>query len=358
MSKEEYLGIYGVREPSLEASMPQTNVSGLWQAWLLPDGNYIVQPVDEQYTPTGDAYLLDKTDFSMLLSPVAPVVKAAEENARPPVINASDPALLSYWFAQKETRPASSNDDSVGSGMDIAGLGDDLEDSMEDALEGTPIALDERIFSPIPHPDEFFKQLETEQTTYSIKDFPFAENPSSPVPTEAGASLNAAANPSDTAGMTTIEEDFVDEFHAGTVSYPDEAEALLLETSMREEFALLMEKMEDAPSPELEQQIHELISTEGPFSWKQKFLFSELGLSLRKRRKHHLALTAHKRALALDPEDENVLFNIARTEYELGNYAHARDNLEKALAITPGFTSAVTFLSFLNGSIPEGEKHP
>lgn len=131
-----------------------------------------------------------------------------------------------------------------------------------------------------------------------------------------------------------------------------------LEKNMREEFGLLIEQVREAPQPALEQKIANLLAKEGPFTTEQKFVYSEFGLALRRKRKHYLALAAHKRALALAEDDENVLFNVARAEYELGNNEHAKNCLEKALALAPGFASAAAFLSFLNSSSDEGEKHP
>ena len=134
-------------------------------------------------------------------------------------------------------------------------------------------------------------------------------------------------------------------------AYAD-ARAQRLEQQMREEFALLLERFDKEPGPDVERDLSRLILRGAGFSWKQKFMFTEFGFALRRRRLCKLALGCHIRALSFSPKDEHVLFNVARSEYELGKMEEARVYLVKALDAAPDFDAAKRFLAFLDGCAP------
>ena len=76
-------------------------------------------------------------------------------------------------------------------------------------------------------------------------------------------------------------------------------------------------------------------------------LFSEFGLGLRRLGFATLALAAHRRALEFAPQNERVLFNLARSCHDLGMLTEAKEYLERALVIVPDFVAAKQFLTFL-----------
>jgi len=67
---------------------------------------------------------------------------------------------------------------------------------------------------------------------------------------------------------------------------------------------------------------------------------------LRKERNYQLAIDFYLRALQIR-EDDHLLFNIARTHYEMKNIDAAKDCLAKALALNPELTIARQFLDFI-----------
>lgn len=140
---------------------------------------------------------------------------------------------------------------------------------------------------------------------------------------------------------------------SGRHSLAREMQAKRMEDHMREEFAKLLDRMSDTPDQDLDARMLRLLDMGTEFTWKQKFMFTEFGLALRKKRKRTLALKAHLRALAVSPGDEHVLFNIARSEYELGQASAAIEHLHDALAAAPDFQAAVDFLNFLRGKTPK-----
>ena len=128
-----------------------------------------------------------------------------------------------------------------------------------------------------------------------------------------------------------------------------ETRAQRLEQQMREEFAVLLDRFDKETDPDAERDLSRLVLRGAGFSWKQKFMFTEFGFALRRRRLYKLALASHIRALGFSPKDEHVLFNVARSEYELGKVEEARVYLVKALDAAPDFDAAKRFLAFLDG---------
>jgi len=78
-------------------------------------------------------------------------------------------------------------------------------------------------------------------------------------------------------------------------------------------------------------------------------LYTEFGLDLRREKHYEMALQCHLQALEVSPENERVLFNIARTQFELGQKDSAREYLMRALEADPEFALAQNFLYFLDG---------
>ncbi len=65
--------------------------------------------------------------------------------------------------------------------------------------------------------------------------------------------------------------------------------------------------------------------------------FNSLGVKLRKSGDLAGALHAYRQALSLTPQDENIHFNMSKAYYFMGNTEKARECVEKALDISPGF---------------------
>ena len=65
--------------------------------------------------------------------------------------------------------------------------------------------------------------------------------------------------------------------------------------------------------------------------------FNSLGVKLRKSGDLAGALHAYDQALGLTPDDENIHFNMSKAYYFMGNTDQARESVEKALDINPGF---------------------
>jgi tetratricopeptide (TPR) repeat protein len=71
----------------------------------------------------------------------------------------------------------------------------------------------------------------------------------------------------------------------------------------------------------------------------------------RKERNYPLAIDFYSRALEIK-EDDHLLFNIARTYYEMKNIEAAKECLAKALALNPELAVARQFLEFISAPSP------
>jgi Predicted N-acetylglucosaminyl transferase len=73
---------------------------------------------------------------------------------------------------------------------------------------------------------------------------------------------------------------------------------------------------------------------------ENKHFFNELGIELRGLKLYSQAIDFYQKALALAPDDENLLFNIARAAHESGDKGRANAYLDQALKINPAFEAA------------------
>lgn len=83
-----------------------------------------------------------------------------------------------------------------------------------------------------------------------------------------------------------------------------------------------------------------IMSVDLAFGPENKFLFNEFGIRMRKSGLLEMAKAYYEKALAVSEADENLLFNLGRVYYELGDYAAAADAAGRSLAINPAFAIA------------------
>ncbi len=78
-----------------------------------------------------------------------------------------------------------------------------------------------------------------------------------------------------------------------------------------------------------------LIALPGAFDPRHKHMFNDFGIKLRKSRMFGEALRFYARAAQLAPRDDHLLYNIARTLFESGDYERANGFLCRALTLNP-----------------------
>ena len=80
------------------------------------------------------------------------------------------------------------------------------------------------------------------------------------------------------------------------------------------------------------------------FEEKNKHVFNELGIELRRLGLHDQAIAHYTKALSFTKDDENLYFNAARAYYEKGLLKEALGYLKKALTINRNLTEAIKLL--------------
>ncbi|MDR0826758.1 MAG: hypothetical protein LBN33_02615 [Desulfovibrio sp.] len=401
-----FLGIFVVSGKNALDAMPTHNESGLWQAWNLADGSIMVQPLDVDQTPCGNIYTITGSEFALLLKPLDSFNDMVEQ------FQAQDPAETYESNIQgtpspsaqttKGNRPSIAPDllryaDALESGSDTpsplfpfaspsqnanAAQTSILTDNSRQIRANSPNLLEiwhnayikvtenTKKFSPgnagprmvmdleAPSFEQAFEILDpTEQMPIPRSGIGYSvgqkrNNESGPGSLSAQmqnfSGSQAETLPPRTDGQTERKMDIT----SSPVALKQMQGA---EQEMREQFALLLaEVQEDMPNPTLEDAITRLLTQDIPSSSRHRFMFTEFGMALRRKKKIKLAFLCHMRALYFAPEDENVLFNVARTEYELGSIKKAEERLNQALSVNPGFSAAANFLAFLRALNPAG----
>jgi tetratricopeptide (TPR) repeat protein len=125
--------------------------------------------------------------------------------------------------------------------------------------------------------------------------------------------------------------------------------AAKIEEKFRTDFSMALIRLKNKRS-EAMQTLEAMIKNSGPFNEEHKFMFTDCGLALRKRNLFALASQFHQKARELSPDDEHVLFNMARVMYESGKIDKAREYLRLSLEMSPDFEEGKDFLAFIDGS--------
>ena len=73
-------------------------------------------------------------------------------------------------------------------------------------------------------------------------------------------------------------------------------------------------------------------------------VYNSLGIIYRRQGRLDESLKAYQKAMLVHPEDENIYFNMARCQIELDLTADARQSLQRAIALNPGFAPAKDLL--------------
>lgn len=337
MDSAVFAGVFKVKDQAYASSLPVHNASGYWQAWEMANQDVMVQPLDYDLVPWGAVYVLSGQEFSFLFMLVSP--PGSEAVAALEMLRADTPDLLGVWYEQAvaEEQDADAPDsrqapESFGGALPAEAQPASLANSATEPFE-------ESLLMPPWHPDDLF--IEEGLADEGRQGLAHSSPPAPPRPVPSAAPRQDRKE--EEKKTLSVQEALEDDAYV-------EARAQRLEELMRKDFTALMAKLDANPHADLEHEFSRLITRGAGFTWKQKFMFTEFGLALRRKHLHKLALACHLRALGFAPADEHVLFNVARSEYELGNANAARMHLHRALESAPTFGAAKNFLAFLEGS--------
>lgn len=93
-----------------------------------------------------------------------------------------------------------------------------------------------------------------------------------------------------------------------------------------------------------------LSGIEAVFEEKNKHLFNEFGIALRKMGMYDEAIGHYQKALSFVADDENLYYNLGRACHQKGDRAAAVQWLRRALAINPDFAEGRAYLAHLDAS--------
>ncbi|CAK7059395.1 MAG: hypothetical protein DELT_01361 [Desulfovibrio sp.] len=315
---QEFLGVYATNEvaPSLgDFPRPAGKRKRLWFAWETPDGRYKVQALNAVFQPMAEARVIPSYEFEQRFAVEPGCYATPEGHARP--------------LESEEDGPLSPLPDLFSHDADTAPKPRAFFDDDEPKDDGRLKADDPDLLRDWARMESRFKKRPMDP---------------SKIPFDRLVGEVAQEEPGE--GEHTQEVEPMPAFDAEEKPQPEEARLLrskfvqallLLRRGEREEAVVLLEDL--------------LAKAYPPFDGAAQ-LFSEFGLGLRRLGFVRLALAAHQRAWEYAPEDERILFNIARSYHDLDLLDEARDFLEKAILAAPDFTSAKQFLAFLDAGKP------
>lgn len=78
--------------------------------------------------------------------------------------------------------------------------------------------------------------------------------------------------------------------------------------------------------------------------------FNTAGINYRKEKKFEAAITEFHKAIAIDPQDEFLFYNLARSSFEKGDPAAAAEALKAGLAINSDFSAGQEMLAYIERS--------
>lgn len=84
------------------------------------------------------------------------------------------------------------------------------------------------------------------------------------------------------------------------------------------------------------------------FEEENKHFFNECGIQLRKQELYDEAIDYYNKALSLSPDDESLLFNLARALFEKGDLENSRKYVSKLLSKNPHHEETKDLLTYMN----------
>lgn len=323
---QQYIGVYATQEkgPSIgEFPRPTSARKRLWFVWELPESKYKVQALNAVFQPMSEPRVIPAREFAARFTHESEHLHVPEGYAHPTAqgLDAAGASLPDLFFGEDDsgcpTIPPTQRPEPPRKLM-----ADDP--NLLAAWAKADPSLKSKTADPVKMP---FDRLVGEVAPDAA-----AEGEERP-PSECSEPSVSAVMPEASEKTEQAGEEEAQQSRQMRSNFVQAL--LLLRRGARAQSLSLLEEMLSQPYEYFEGGAQ---------------LLSEFGLGLRRLGLIPLALAAHRRALEFAPNDERVLFNIARTYHDLGFLPEARDYLEKALAVAPDFVQARQFMMFLEVS--------
>lgn len=119
------------------------------------------------------------------------------------------------------------------------------------------------------------------------------------------------------------------------------------EENVRANFGLGRTYLAMGDSEKAKQVFRKLSTIEAVLEPRNKYIFNEFGIQLRKMGMFEEAVRHYHRALLVEKFDENLWFNLGRALFEGGQAQAACKAMAKAIALNPEFEAARSFLALV-----------
>lgn len=119
------------------------------------------------------------------------------------------------------------------------------------------------------------------------------------------------------------------------------------ENNVRATFGLGLTYLAKGDIAKAQEIFSKVLQLESAFTVEHKHMFNDFGISMRKNGMYSEALQFYNRGLALDNDDENLYFNIARTHFEAGDWENCFRYLTMCLEKNRGVEEARKFCSYI-----------
>ncbi|THB71596.1 MAG: hypothetical protein D6E12_00935 [Desulfovibrio sp.] len=128
------------------------------------------------------------------------------------------------------------------------------------------------------------------------------------------------------------------------------------ETNIRATFGLGLSLLDRGESEKADTVFKQLVQLEDTFHTDNANLFNEFGINLRKNKMFDQALEYYEQAYKISPLDEHLLFNMARTSFEMEDFTRAADYTDKALDIRGDFSEALELQALIDKKLAKLKK--
>ena len=336
VSNVKFIGQHRVREGADAALLPEASESGFWQAWEMPSGAVMLQALNNGNKPVGPLLSFEKEQFSALFKSTS--VGSTKQTRR-----ASSPNLLFQWYEQMLQLDMAESDEAMAPAVfPVTGAAPGAQAMRYGGEYGLPEYTGTGCVGiPSPPPASFVSSMQPPAAVAQPPSIPTPGFPDMPPP---AGPQGLAASPDPQAAAEKSPS--LASFAPVAGMEPTETQ----EEELRQQFAAIVRKAGEGFRQEALLDLRALMLQ--PAFLKNRALhrlYTEFGLDLRREKHYEMALQCHLQALEVSPENERVLFNIARTQFELGQKDSAREYLMRALEADPEFALAQNFLYFLDG---------
>ncbi|MBN2706736.1 MAG: tetratricopeptide repeat protein [Deltaproteobacteria bacterium] len=127
------------------------------------------------------------------------------------------------------------------------------------------------------------------------------------------------------------------------------------EEHVRANYGLAKVHLEQGQEEEAKQILDKLTSIEALFEEENKHVFNEFGIDLRRMKMFEQALDSYRKALAINPEDPVLNFNMARALIDRKQLVEALEMLEKAIALRADFPEALKLAQLLRAKLAQAK---